>query len=917
MPPFQKNKICTGCPLEYAPSLCGKGRPDRELVLNNGIPLLILYTSPDLASIGKDFPFFSKAEHRISETLDLIWHEQGVRFLRDMPVRMEYAIPCGHVGKVPKGVDRYCLPHLHSRIEHLRPGIVLALGATATKMLGIKVQKFADIRGKPREVVLEGHRMIVVPSLEPYQLDSKPGLFRVFKQDLKHVCDMAKNVHQGGEIVVPTVENLTKNYKIPQTLEEVEQVCDEIIAFTAAGLKPEDWGIVFDIETTSLNTYDEKLFRIIAIAFGWRGGRAATIMLDHKKTPYDWKKAWQHVKRVLECPKPKIAHGGHFDIAGLELQYGARIVNLRWDTLMAEHILDEDKKGHYGLKVLTPTYAPDYAGYEDVLWDQLSEAAVKMQAAREHHAEEEIEEKLKTKRGIELANTPQKLVKKKRKKKEKTEAQKKKELRKLMKKGEVTFEDVDRDLLGSYAGLDADVTWKIYTAQNKIFPQESPKFYDLMFNHYIPGLRAISEIQYRGTKIDMDYLSRLEREMESELLELEEKMFSMVGRRFKINSKIQLEKIILYDLKLPPLEWTETGQLKVNKDVVKRYLSELEEGHPGLAFMRALKRYKTVHKGRTGFLKKVRALVDRNGVLHGHYHLNGTETGRLSSSEPNMQNWPKYIGRIVADDGSVVEPGYNVKNLVIPSSDDMVFFNVDYKGAEIRVFCAYTRDEVLIQALNDGLDVHSHITAKAAHQPYEVVQPPHGKRPDEYDRLRSQVKRVVFGTLYGGTVKTMSAILKIGIDEAQELVDMIFAAVPTLQEYIDTTELEVKTQGYVETFFGRRRRFRVDRHSKQSLRQAVNFKIQSTSSDITFGQLLEIHRRLPKELGGHVLGTVHDSIFGEVPSSELDNLHAFFKKWAQDRVAEKYSWMPVPFAYDLDVGPSYGELSKLPREKQA
>jgi len=282
-----------------------------------------------------------------------------------------------------------------------------------------------------------------------------------------------------------------------------------------------------------------------------------------------------------------------------------------------------------------------------------------------------------------------------------------------------------------------------------------------------------------------------------------------------------------------------------------------------------------------------------------------------------MQNWAKYIGRVTdTDSDTVLEPGYNLKRLLIPSRPGRVFFNMDYSGAEIRVFCAYTRDKNLIKALLEGLDVHSYITSLVAGVPYEEVQPPNGKRPAHLDKLRDKVKRVVFGTLYGGSVHTMAAILGIPTDEAQEIVDAIFGVLPSLPEYIDYTKAEVDRNGYVETFFGRRRHFRMAQQDRSQLhkcyREATNFKIQSTSSDLTFGQLLEIHRELPK-IGGVILGTVHDSIFGEVEESALPHLHEFFTYWAEERVAAKFPWMPVPFAYDLEVGLNYGELKKLKR----
>jgi len=910
---FPKNETCGGCTLEYAPSLSGRNFPEYTRPPSEGVPLLVLFSGPDTASIGKDYPFYSSAEHLVETLLkDARDHKEEIHGLS---WRMEYAIPCGFVGRLPKGTDTQCKAHLLRRIERWQPKTILALGMTATKMLGIKVQRFADVRGKPVEVEMGGHHILVVPTFEPYQVHSNPGLFRVFRQDIHTLGKFAGKAGRGQKIDLPSIEKLTKDYPVPKTLKEVEEVCDAIIAYTGKESQPsEAWPIVFDIETNSLETWSEP-FKVIAIAFGWDYGKATTIMLDHKKTPYNKQRAWKHVRRVLECAKPKMGHNIPFDLAGLELAVGCSVRNIAWDTMMGEHLLDEDKKGHYGLKTLTPTYCPRYSGYEDKLWDQLIEAALAKNEARKAQIEDEIES-LSQMRGVRLsAETMEEgktKGKKKTKKKATTDAAKKRQLRKEMKAGTVTFEDVDVDLLCRYAGLDADITWQIFVKQNTLMHQESPRLYPIMRAHYLPGTRAIADIQHHGVKVDLDYMSQMERDMDSELDGLLHSMFALAGRAFNPNAKNDLQAVVLTNLALPPLGYTETGQLKIDKEIIKRYVGELPVGSTGHQFMKSLERYKSIHKGRTGFLKSIRALVDVNGFLHGSYHLNGTETGRLSSSHPNMQNWAKYIGRVY-DGKNIVQPGYNLKKLLIPSRPSRVFFNMDYSGAEIRVFCAYTHDADLISAIQAGQDTHSYITSLVAKVAYTDIETGHG-RPIELAKLREKVKRVVFGTLYGGSVHTMAAILKIPVEEAQEIVDAIFGVLPSLPEYIAMTEGEVIRQGWVETLFGRRRHFRLaqqDRnHMNKCFREASNFKIQSTSSDITFGQLLEIHRELPK-IGGRVLGTVHDSVFGEIEAESVSQLHEFFTHWAKRRVADRYPWMPVPFDYELEVGPSYGELEEM------
>jgi DNA polymerase-1 len=179
-------------------------------------------------------------------------------------------------------------------------------------------------------------------------------------------------------------------------------------------------------------------------------------------------------------------------------------------------------------------------------------------------------------------------------------------------------------------------------------------------------------------------------------------------------------------------------------------------------------------------------------------------------------------------------------------------------------------------------------------------------------KLRKIVKRVVFGTLYGAYPKKIANIVGIPEDQAAGIIRSLFKMFPTIEKYIEQTKEQVRYLGVVETFIGRRRRFDLKgmtRYmSSKAERQAVNFKIQSTSSDIVLGVLCDMMAPLEQDFRGRMLITVHDSVVFDLPKEYISQMPDFMHEYGVKRVAEQYPWLPVPFKWDVEVGPSYGEL---------
>jgi len=774
----------------------------------------------------------------------------------------------------------------------------------------------------------------------------------------------------------------------------------------------------------------------------------------------------QAVQRVLSCPRPKTFHNAKFDLKWIELRYQMPVANVAWCSLCGEHLLDEDKKGHYGLKSLTTAWLPQLSGYEDrldehvpqradeneVTWaramadhplaqereglaDALREHADRLEAyaaAKARFAEakavynqemvawrtrRDAYRKSKAEYDMRLAGAPR-VAKPKAPTKASVDFERAAYVEALKAydaamaahlavkatapepftekaptapslasvggsrrpeppdlpadlEGAVKasqdagYEYIPPDILCQYGAIDSDVTRRLTRLQGAAIFRETREFraksaqlfpkgpYSLMASHVIPASRALGRMEYDGIRIDLAYADKLQHAL-TEIIDAARRDVAACavgylgpnGEEFNAASGAHLADVLYirgwmhpdgsYVDPVPCLEWTElTKKMSTTAKALKPYLKYdkvLDPDNPGKMkdvaqhdsfFIDRIMLLKKATKARDTFLTNVRALSARDGRMHTSFHIPGTGTGRLSSSNMNMQNVPSKLA------------GWSLKTLFVPDNDDFVLVNYDYKGAEVRVFTVYAPDPGLIKALNDGMDMHSFFASRVFKKPYEDYQNRGNKvaLPDDsyralLDRERQQIKRVVFGILYGAGPVTIAEQCGCSLDEAKEVIALLFTMFPSIKDYLDNTKVEVERYQAVETVFGRRRRFPLatsSRHGARAVRQAGNFRIQSTSSDIVLGQLVEmmevvrsdqtwpewgVHAPL-HELGVRIFLTVHDSIVLQWPKKLLHALTPWITYYGETRVKEKYPWMCVPFAGDISVGNSYGEQMEV------
>ena len=776
-------------------------------------------------------------------------------------------------------------------VNTLEEHVVIAMGIDAVKALGIKTKKISDVRGTIIKTSIGAKNVTVIPTLSVKHIYASPGLINILLQD---VLSGVKIAYLGDDITPKTIEELSKHYICPTTIEEVREVCNTIKEYydPAKQDSPDKWPISVDIETNTLKPHI-KSARINAISFAWDDKKATAIMLDHPETPYDPDIAWGYVKEILEGPKPKTFHNGKFDIKFIKHVKNTVVNNFSWDTMLVEHWLDEDKKGTYGLKVITRNYLPEYSNYEKDLYTYLS---------REEQEEDN------------------------------------------------GFENVPIRILLPYAAADADVTRQIQKLQirklkrNPAYVEECRYVLDHL---YIPGSLTLGELEYSGINIDRKLLSEYKTQLDELIDNLRRDIYSIALQEFNINSLVELGNVLL-SCGIPILEKTETGQVSITKAILEQYQKMYMHaaGQPikdqnglltdagRLELVEKLLIYRSAFKMRNTFLTRLESYIDEDGRIHAGFKLNGTATGRLSSSSPNMQNIPKlmcYITRTDGENKEVLHPGYNVKDLFIPDNDDHVFWNADIKAAELRVLTYYSQDKELIDTINKGIDVHTVILTHIKH-PDVPVNLSDKKFMDLYNHyielkdagdkdinnFRTKVKRTVFGTLYGAKARKIAQQIgdesEEGVRFAQQIINAIFKAYPNIKTYIASVENDIRKHHQTKTAFHRRRRFwMAQMYSSlmyKAYREAINFKIQSTASDLTLMALCDVQRNIHK-LGGNVLLTVHDSIAGSIPKDSVAELPEFLDKHIIENTKLRFPGLPVPFTYDIEVGPTYGSLMPI------
>lgn len=402
--------------------------------------------------------------------------------------------------------------------------------------------------------------------------------------------------------------------------------------------------------------------------------------------------------------------------------------------------------------------------------------------------------------------------------------------------------------------------------------------HELFSSLEMPLSLVLADMEYQGIKLDMDRLGNMGEEIKGRLAEIETKIFEMAGEQFNINSPKQLGIILFEKLGLPAAKKTKTGY-STSADV-------LEKLAPKHKIIEEILNYRQLGKLQYTYIEGLQKVVNKGTQkVHTRFNQALTATGRLSSTDPNLQNIPIRL-----------EEGRKIRQAFVPSEKDWVIFAADYSQIELRVLAHIAGDEKLIEAFQNDMDIHT----KTAMEVFNVGA-------DEVtSNMRRHAKAVNFGIVYGISDYGLSQSLSITRKEAGEFIERYLESYPGVKEYMDEIVKDAKQKGYVQTLLHRRRYIPEITSRNFNLRSfaertAMNTPIQGSAADIIKKAMIDMAERLKDEgLKSRLLLQVHDELIFEAPEDEIETL----KKIVPD-VMENAIELKVPLKVDYAYGPTW------------
>jgi len=448
-------------------------------------------------------------------------------------------------------------------------------------------------------------------------------------------------------------------------------------------------------------------------------------------------------------------------------------------------------------------------------------------------------------------------------------------------KKQLTFDQIDLQQAGPYAAEDADITLQLHQA---LWPRLEPeaKLAGLLQDMEVPLLSVLSRIERNGVRIDRGMLKQQGNELGKRLHELEQQAYSIAGREFNMGSPKQIGQIFFEELELPVIAKTPKGAPSTAEHVLQELA---DQGHelPGIIL-----EHRGLSKLKSTYVDALPKMVDpQTGRVHTSYHQAVAATGRLSSSDPNLQNIPVRT-----------EEGRRIRKAFIPA-DGHIMVAADYSQIELRIMAHLSADPGLLTAFSKGLDVHAATAAEVfGVDSIEAVTP---------DQRRS-AKAVNFGLIYGMSAFGLAKQLDIGRAEAQGYVDLYFDRYPGVKEFMDKTREAAHEKGYVETLFGRRL-YLPEINSRNGMRRqaaertAINAPMQGTAADIIKRAMLAVDGWIQaREPHLKMLMQVHDELVFEIHQDELQSSIETIRQQMQS-AAE----LSVPLIVDVGSGANWEE----------
>jgi DNA polymerase-1 len=444
-------------------------------------------------------------------------------------------------------------------------------------------------------------------------------------------------------------------------------------------------------------------------------------------------------------------------------------------------------------------------------------------------------------------------------------------------KNQLTFDMVDTAAACRYAAEDADITWQLYEYLKARLEKE-PDIYRLFEQVEMPLVPVLATMEHNGVSLDTKLLRKMSGEITETLKAVTERTYEQAGCVFNIDSPKQLAEILFDRLDLAPVRVGKAGR-STDADV----LEQLAEEHP---IADSILEYRTLSKLKNTYVGKLGSLINpRTGRVHASFNQTITATGRLSSSNPNLQNIPIRT-----------ELGRKIRSAFIPAKRADCILSADYSQVELRLLAHFSRDKALMEAFAADRDIHAFVASQIYGVPIDEVM----------GEMRSKCKAVNFGIIYGQGAFGLSRSVGMSVADAKKFIDDYFARYSSIRAFMDgVIELARKT-GYAETILHRRRKIQ-DLNSKnankrsQAQRFAVNTVIQGSAADLIKVAMAAIQGRIEREgLPVELILQIHDELVFELPAEQAET-HG---KWIGKEMSSAIK-LDVPLKVDISYGPTW------------
>ncbi|MBX7227411.1 MAG: DNA polymerase I [Chitinophagales bacterium] len=440
--------------------------------------------------------------------------------------------------------------------------------------------------------------------------------------------------------------------------------------------------------------------------------------------------------------------------------------------------------------------------------------------------------------------------------------------------------NVETEKIKEYAAEDADITFQL----EKVFTPKlsEEKVEKVFFDVESPLITVLTEMEYNGVKIDTQFLKEFSEELQHDLRLISDDIYQMAGLKFNIDSPRQMGEVLFKHMKIPYTEKnTKGGQMSTNEEV----LQKLEAEHP---IASKILDYRELAKLKSTYVDALPALINKKtGKVHTTFNQTIASTGRLSSTNPNLQNIPIRTDR-----------GRKTRQAFIASDDDHIILSADYSQIELRIIASMSKDEKMMEAFVQGHDIHAATAANVFGVSLDAVD----------SNMRRKAKMVNFGIIYGISGFGLAQRLQISRTEANTLIKEYFEKYKGIKKYMDDSIQIAKDTGYATTLLGRRRYLR-DINSRNftirgfAERNAINMPIQGTAADMIKLAMIDIHKELKKRnLSAKMTLQVHDELLFDVPLSELEEVENLVKNKMQNALP-----LNVPIIVEAGKGKNWLE----------